>query len=388
MKKTSVTTLCIIIQIVLFAQEAEPWISLPKKQWPKIALINTVAYKNGDSYLDPSFPYAGTGFVLTHGKDTFAATAKHVLWVARNKKSNTVAINDALGSWVMKVKGNNKDSVVIGKLLNEDSTEVLEGAQSTIIERDALFFSVQSISPAIYPLKPRFTPVKAGEKVFFISSDYMDSLSTVFEGTVLRKQGMDILIERDLSTFRGGASGSPIIDANGYLVAITSTSASDGETGKGVAVGISMEYFRDFLADKSLLNQSKKDYGKLIYETVKKYGVEKGIDRYYSLKNDPKNYYVYNLRTINRNGLLETGEKLMEEKRYKDAIEILKLNVKENSAFFRNYNALAEGYLLVGDKAAAIRSYKLSIAKYDDKEENEAFQELKKLGVELSPGEK
>ena len=365
----------------LFAQTPAPWIGMPKDQWPHIGLINKVVYKNGNQYIDPSFAYAGTGFLIRYQNDTFAATAKHVLWIARNRNSATVQVNDALQKWVMGVKGNAKDSAVIEKLLNEDSTEILEGPQSTITERDAVFFSVSRTTPGIYPLTPRFTKVRTGEKVYFISSDYADSVASVYEGTVLRQLGNDILVERDMTTFRGGASGSPIIDSNGHVIAVTSIAAADPRTGKGVAVGISMAYFQDVLEHTPGFNKPKKDYGALIYKIVKKSGVNKAIQKYHSLVNNPDNYYTYNLHSSNRNGLLETGQKLLNEKRYPEAISILQLNVAEHPAYYINHNELAKAYLMSGNTRAAVRQYQLSIQVFNDTTENEAFRELKKLGV-------
>ena len=66
-------------------------------------------------------------------------------------------------------------------------------------------------------------------------------------------------------------------------------------------------------------------------------------------------------------------------KRYRDAVEILKFNLKANGKFYVHYNLLAEAQLLAGNKQAALReSYSLSINSYDGKE-NEAYTEIEKL---------
>ena len=111
-----------LLPLVCFSQKKEKWMEYPKEQWPQVALINHVQFKNGDQYIHPSFKYAATGFLIDNGKDTLAATAKHVLWIAKNKKSKTVQINAEIDRWIMAPKGNAIDSVVIDKLLNEDST--------------------------------------------------------------------------------------------------------------------------------------------------------------------------------------------------------------------------------------------------------------------------
>jgi hypothetical protein len=369
-----------VVPLTSLAQGKEPWILKPRGEWPQIALTNHVQFKNGDRFIHPSFSYAGTGFLVNSGKDTLAATAKHVLWVARNKNSMMVEINDDLKEWTMKRKGDSDDVVIIDRLLNEDSTEVLHASGSTILERDWLVFSVKKTSPGIYPLKPRYTPIRHGEKVYVASCAYKDSTCVIYDGRVLKKIGMDILIQLTTTDLNlGGYSGSPVIDANGYLIGIISSNSTEGRTGKNVSVAVSTEYLYKVINGVKGYNEPKKDYGQLILDTVLKQGAKAAIRRYREIERNPDNYYTYNFRSADRNGLRETGEKLLEMKRINDAIEILKLNLQENTAFFGNYNLLARAYAMAGNKVEAIKYYQLSTTKYDDKNDNEAFKELEKL---------
>ncbi|HET9429629.1 MAG TPA: trypsin-like peptidase domain-containing protein [Chitinophagaceae bacterium] len=364
---------------ISISQTKEKWIDYPKDQWPIIALTNNVQFKNGDRYIDPSFKYAGTGFLIDNGKDTLAATAKHILWVAKNKKTKTVQVNTELSHWIMKSKGNNRDSAILDVLLNEDSTEILEGESSTITERDWIVFSVKTISSNIQPLKPRYTQINPGEKVYIPGCAYADSTCRVYGGVVLRKEGMDILIEHNMKEAFGGSSGSPVIDSNGYLIGIISSSTLDNKTGKDVLVAISTEYLYNLLNNKKGLNTPKIDYGKLILKTTLEKGTRQAISQFNRLSSDPANYYIYNIRSSNRNGLRETGEKLLELNRIRQAIKILKFNVKINSGYFVNYNLLAKAYLLAGNKNEAIKNYQESIKHFDSREENQAFKELERL---------
>jgi hypothetical protein len=359
-----------------YCQEKESWIGKPITQWPKIALINEVQFKNGDRYVDPSFKYAGTGFLIENGKDTLAATAKHILWIAKNKQHKGTVINAALKEWIMRPKADTRDSVIVDRLLNEDAQELLEGKNSTVQDRDWIVFSVKQNNPHIYPLKPRYSQVKPGEKVYILSCAYDDSLCTVHEGKIYQKLGMDILIKREMKTHKGGCSGSAVIDVNGYLIGIVSGS-SGSKTGN-VTVAISTEYLQHVLLEKPGLNEAKKDYGELIYNTVLRDGTAAAIKQYMTLANNPDNYYLYNLRSPNRNGLRETAEKLMASGRNADAVRIMKFNNKVGLRFYENYNLLARAELAAGNKAGAIKAYKGSIRANDGKD-NQAYAELKNL---------
>jgi len=373
--------LLIILPFLSLAQTPEPWISLPPAQWPNIALINEVQYKNGDRYIHPSFHYAGTGFLIDTGTDTLAATAKHILWIAKNKQSSGVSVNGYLQQWMMHPKGNTQDFALMDQLLNEDPAEKLEGAGSSITERDWIVFSVKQTSPQLYPLKPRYTPLQAGEKVYIISCPYNDSTTQIHEGVIVRKYGMDIFIDRDPKANMGGSSGSPVIDAKGYLIGIVSASTTDNESGKTVVVAISTEYLAGVLNKKADLNAPKKDYGALILQAAQEKGARAAIQQYQNLIKNPENYYQYNLWSTSRNGLREAGVKLQAMNKLANAVRILAFNAKINESFYQNHNLLAKAQLQLGKKKAAIKSYRISTSKYSDQAENEAFKALKKLGA-------
>lgn len=198
------------------AQKPSAWIKQAPENWPIIAMTNHVKYQNGDSYIHSSFNYAGTGFLIDTGTDTLAATAKHVLWIAKNKARTSVEINEELKTWMLKPKKNATDSVELGLLINEDMEEVLEGPQSSITERDWLVFRVKKVSGAIQPLTPRYTRLHLGEKVFVLGCPYADSSCNTYSGKFLRQEGMDILLDLDTEANLAGASGSPVIDSDGY----------------------------------------------------------------------------------------------------------------------------------------------------------------------------
>ena len=370
--------LLVVCPVTVFSQVREPWITKPKDEWPQIALTNNIQYKNGDRYIHPSFAYAGTGFLINNGTDTLAVTAKHILLIARNKNTNAVSINNDLLLWSMKPKGNLYDSVVINKLINDDTAEVIEGSKSSIFERDMLVLSVKNASKNIYPLRPRYSIPRNGEKVYLIGCAYADAICSVNEGTVIGKYGFDIIINFN-DALLPGASGSPVVDANGYLIGVFSSLTRDNQVNKDVAVAISTEYLKDVLAKKPNLNQPKKDYTDLIVNTTLYSGPEAAINEYKRLTSYPQTYYFYNFRSATRNGLREAGEKLLQLDQVDEAIEILKFNTQVNSNHYVNYNILAKAYLRAGNKQEAIRAYRTSTARMNDPSINEAFTELQKL---------
>lgn len=358
-----------------FAQTG--WASSPKEQWPTIGLTNHVIYKNGDRYVHPSFAYAGSGCLIEYQGMKYAVTAKHVLWIAQNKRSDKVTVNDALLRWVMKPGNETGDSVLIDKLINEDSTELLQGPGSTILERDMLVFSTAYASAGIQALTPRFTRILPGEKVYVIGNPY-NGPPVVLETKVVDQLGLDIILEQTSESV-AGLSGSPIVDSNGLLIGIFSSVSTQALTGKPVFVGISTEYLKNILAGKKGINRPKKDYGALIFNIAQKEGASKAITYYKQLTGKPRNYYQYNLRSANRNGLLEAAEKLMAIDRLGDAIEILTFNTEINPAYFYNYNVLAKACERAGQREKAIAYFKMSTDKFSDPAENEAFKELERL---------
>jgi hypothetical protein len=375
---------CFTVVIILLSwytgvsQVREPFMNQPPRQWPQIALTNHIIYKNGDRYIHPSFAYAGTGFLVNTGTDTVAVSAKHILLIARNRRTQSVTINKDLQLWSMKPKGNTTDSVVIDQLLNEDPTEVIEGTNSTILERDIIVMSVKSASRNIHALRPRYSPVRPGEKVYFVSSAYADNTTSVIEGTVVNKYGLDILVNT-YQMPQPGASGSPLIDANGWLVGVFSSVSTDNKLNKDVAVAISTEYLKDALSKKPNLNRPKLDYSDTLVKITLHSGPDAAINEYRRLTAYPHLYYVYNLRSPTKNGLREAGEKLLALDQVEEAIEILKFNAEINGAYYGNHNVLAKAYLRAGKIEEAKREYRISINLVNDAIVNDAFAELRKL---------
>ncbi len=366
-----------LMPLAVLSQTKEPWIEKPIEQWPTIALVNEVLYKNGDTYEDPSLReigYAGTGFLIDTGKDTLAVTAKHVLWIARNRKSNTVSINDDLEKWIMRPKSST-NVILMDKLLNEDNKEVLVGAESTIMERDWLIFSMKKAPKEVQPLKLRYTPLKPGEKIYRISNPYQSKTTVVYESRVIRTEGTDIFMETDTTRLKPGASGSPIIDANGYLVGIQSSAFGDTKTGKDVEIAVSTSYLQAFLQGKKGYNEPKKSVYEKLYAIFKREGVDVAIDTFKKMTVTKEDYFTYNLRIGNQE-LSRLGSKLLETGEIKSAVKVFEFNVNMHPGWDA-WNDLGRGYVLLKEKGKAKEAFEKSLKIYKNEEAMEALEQIK-----------
>ncbi len=100
----------------------------------------------------------------------------------------------------------------------------------------------------------------------------------------------------------------------------------------------------------------KPSIAKTINKTIRTEGVEAAVKQYHELtKNQPESH---NFQERELNNL---GYKLLEEKRFKEAIAVLQLNVEAYPSSANVYDSLGEAYMLNGDKALAIKNYEKSL---------------------------
>jgi hypothetical protein len=373
MKKLLPVLFLIFVQSI-FAQTKESWVEKPFSKWPVIALVNEVRYKNGDTYIDPSLKkigYVGTAFLINTGKDTIAATAKHILWVAKNVNNEGVSINDDLESWVMHQKTNAGVEVVVDKLINEDEQEILDMRKGSILERDWIVFSIRKKTKAIFPLKPRYSPLQPGEKVYRVGNPYASPQTVFYESKVIRTEGNDIYIKTDTAWLKSGGSGSPIIDANGFLVGISSSVFNDAKSGLPVEIAISTHYLKDVLEHKGELNTPKKSIYDEARKIIETRGADQAIHFIKTLRADPENYYFYTLRMAHFD-LSALGKKLIAMGKINDAIKILNYNTEMNWGH-TPWLELGNAYLLGGNKSKAKEAFEKSLTIQKNKEAEEAL---------------
>ena len=117
-----------------------------------------------------------------------------------------------------------------------------------------------------------------------------------------------------------------------------------------------------------------RDIAEALFNTVVEKDVQAAITQYRELKETQADAYDFSEPQLN--GL---GYQLMQMKRVKDAIEILKLNVEIFPRGFNTYDSLGEAYMVNGDKQLAIQNYKKSLEL--NPRNTGAVEALKKLGA-------
>jgi CubicO group peptidase (beta-lactamase class C family) len=115
-----------------------------------------------------------------------------------------------------------------------------------------------------------------------------------------------------------------------------------------------------------------RDIADTLFNTVMEKDVQTAIKQYRELKATQKDAYDFSEPQLNR-----LGYQLLQMKRVKDAIEILKLNVEMFPQGFNTYDSLAEAYMENGDKILAIQNYKKSLEL--NPKNTGAVEKLKKL---------
>lgn len=238
-----------IILILFFSQLCFSQNSI--KEWPSIAMINDVTFE--ESKFDRF--NIGCGFLLKYNQDTFAITAKHILCVAKTDKMITTNFENGLKQWTMYPKDIKDQTVIMGRLLNEDKTDTLS---FDFIERnnttynDYLVFEIKQNNSKVKPLEIRKTKLKVGEILYAIGWTYRDAegAQRVYKYSYHKSKGtrFDMKII-DAPRNAGGLSGSPVVDADGLLVGIVSGANVDPITKELYNSPRNTDYLVDFFND-------------------------------------------------------------------------------------------------------------------------------------------
>jgi hypothetical protein len=178
---------------------------------------------NEIKYSDVSHPSAACAFLLDTGDGVVAATAKHVLRYFKSESMDSVSFRGSMNSWRMFPKNDPSRVTVVGELINEDTEESLERIPSG---KDWLLLTVRERAEGVQPLRFRSTPLEKGETVYVIGWRYPDEgPQRILEGKYVKSERGSVLISVKELTDNTipGLSGSPVIDAHGYLIGLMST---------------------------------------------------------------------------------------------------------------------------------------------------------------------
>jgi len=188
----------------------QPWIDRPPARQPTILLTNRI--RLGALEFDDK----ANAFLIDIGSATLAATCKHLFLAFENPDIQAIDFAGLLKSWTFYPRSSSDDSVRAAALLNADPDEKI--IKRYIINRDWLQFSLAATSPHLFPLKPRFGKLAEKEKIYLIGRGE-DLLQQLIEGVLDETYDYTFTVdfgERDVTPF----SGSPVIDADGYLIGI------------------------------------------------------------------------------------------------------------------------------------------------------------------------
>jgi dienelactone hydrolase len=122
-------------------------------------------------------------------------------------------------------------------------------------------------------------------------------------------------------------------------------------------------------------NVRKMSIAQPLARAVREQGIEAAVRQYHELKKGQPEAYDFGEPELNIFGYV-----LLAEKKFKEAIEILKLNVEAYPQGFNTYDSLGEAYLANGERELAIKNYKKSLEL--NPQNTNAVEVLKKLGVQ------
>jgi len=215
----------------------EEWADKPLSEWTELVFTNNIEFK------DTTYTGIANSFLVDTGHDTLGVTCKHIFLVFKHEELLTIDLGENFVRWKAYPKGNEAKYMIFEEMINKNSDEMVD-AFNTLKSRDWLLFEVADIPAGFTPLKIRTKPLQKDEIIYCLSWPYKQKKGSpsLVKMQMFRNAGpyyyVNTLTE-DVDP--AGRSGSPVIDANGYLVGIVS-----GAEGK-LGVICNVNYIVDFL---------------------------------------------------------------------------------------------------------------------------------------------
>lgn len=191
--------------------------------------------------------HAGSGFLLKYKNKIYGITAKHVLFFAKTDSMKTISFDGDLKSWEFVSKTSPHKKVLAGKLINEDSNEIIEMPP----KGDWLIFDIEGDIPkdiTIYSLREE--SLKVDENVYFLGYPYKATEPVNVKGTYIGLT-KDNNLRLDVPKGKyNGCSGGPVLDSQGKLVGIVSMGFFNKKENKMIFEPASLDYFKEVIDKK------------------------------------------------------------------------------------------------------------------------------------------
>ena len=103
--------------------------------------------------------------------------------------------------------------------------------------------------------------------------------------------------------------------------------------------------------------EGRKPVGAVVYDTIQKEGLQAAIQQYKLLKQQQPDAYAFNPGQLNL-----VGRRLLQHGKYREALEILKMNTELFPNMATIVDSLGDAYVAVGENENAIQTFKKSLA--------------------------
>lgn len=216
---------------------------------PIYSAANNLTFSNSNE----TKSFVGNGFLISHLGKTYALTAKHVLFEAQKSGIQSIDIADYLKSWTLKPFNSDSGEVVLGSLVNKDSSEKLDMA---VLQNDWLLFEVKENNSTLQVLKLSSETLKNNESIIAFGCSYSNQKKCTqnkYSGHYVKSENNNLLIDLDMpadkmNTLRG-LSGAPVVNGKNEVVGIVSNIIPDKESDKVYFAPFSIEPVVKYLND-------------------------------------------------------------------------------------------------------------------------------------------
>lgn len=218
------------------------WHPGSQESWPSFLLTSEIVFT------DQTFTDFASGFLLRYREDTFAITSKQLFMAFSGMGIFTIDFQDKLQSWTMYPPGDREQRIVLGALLNPDSTELSALPHSTSTT-DWLIFEVEENSSDVRILELAGKGLEKGDQVWsgFVDRNQPSSPEGVvrYSAFVLQLFDNQIFFQSDQTvTNPGWITGSPLLNRNGEVTGVLT--ALNQQLGQSCSAA----YFYDVLTSR------------------------------------------------------------------------------------------------------------------------------------------